>query len=292
MSSSRAPGSSGPAARRARRAGRAPPWPGWPRPCPSGCRRGTGRCPASPRPGAGPAAARPAGERLGEPRVAERLLRQLHQLVALASAHRVEHPLGGGGPGGEQVDQLLGVLRVLREELAVLGHELVELRGGVLARGVVGEQVVEVVEHLPDPLDVLGRRVLHAPASCPGTAGRAAPGRAGRGSARRPRGRRRSASRTRRAPAPPRRCRRAGRRAASRGTGRRRRRRGRARRARPGSPCAAARGPPARVPSSRLSRCSRDRRARSRGSGRRARAARRSRGAAAPAAPCGARSPP
>ena len=102
-----------------------------------------------------------AGQRLGEPRVAEGLLRQLHQLVALGLAHRVEHPLGGGGPAGEQVDQLLGVLRVLGEELAVLGHELVELRGGVLARGVVGEQVVEVVEHLPDPLDVLGRRVLH-----------------------------------------------------------------------------------------------------------------------------------
>jgi hypothetical protein len=50
---------------------------------------------------------------------------------------------------------------ILREERAVLLHELGELLLGVVALRVVGEQRVQVVEHLPDPLDVLRRGVLH-----------------------------------------------------------------------------------------------------------------------------------
>ena len=71
------------------------------------------------------------GQRLGQAGVAERLLGQLGQLGALLGAHRVEHPLRGRGPLGQQVDQLVGVLRVLGEELAVLAHELGELLRGV-----------------------------------------------------------------------------------------------------------------------------------------------------------------
>ena len=101
------------------------------------------------------------GELLGQPRVAEGLLHEALELGALLGRQRVHHPLGRGGPLGEQVDQLVGGLRVLREELAVLGHELAELLRGVLAAGVRLEQVVQVRDHLADPLDVLGRRVLH-----------------------------------------------------------------------------------------------------------------------------------
>jgi hypothetical protein len=43
----------------------------------------------------------------------------------------------------------------------VLTHELVELLLRVPPLRVVGEQVVEVVEHLPDALDVLRGGVLH-----------------------------------------------------------------------------------------------------------------------------------
>ena len=38
-----------------------------------------------------------------------------------------------GGPAGQRVDELLEVLRVVGEEVAVLLHELVELLLGVLA---------------------------------------------------------------------------------------------------------------------------------------------------------------
>ena len=101
-------------------------------------------------------------EGLGQARVAERLLRQLHQLGPLLGGHRVEHPLGRGGPLGQQVDQLVGALRVLREELAVRAHELARTAPACPAPAAwFCEQGVQVVEHLPDPLDVLRRHVLH-----------------------------------------------------------------------------------------------------------------------------------
>ena len=43
------------------------------------------------------------------------------------------HPLRRRRPPGQRVDQLVEILRVVGEELAVLGHELVELLLGVLA---------------------------------------------------------------------------------------------------------------------------------------------------------------
>ena len=50
---------------------------------------------------------------------AERLLRQLGELGPLLGRHRGEHPLGGGGPLGQRVDQLVDDLGVLGEEVAV-----------------------------------------------------------------------------------------------------------------------------------------------------------------------------
>ncbi len=107
------------------------------------------------------------GQLLADAGVAERLLRQRRQLGALLVAHRVHHPLRRGGPGGQRVDQLVDVARVLREELAVLGHELVEAARGVLVTGgVPGEQLVEVGQHLLDALHValvdVRHRLLHA----------------------------------------------------------------------------------------------------------------------------------
>ena len=106
------------------------------------------------------------GQRLHQLRRAERLRRELHQLLALLGAHRVEHPLGGGGALGQGVEQLVDVLRVLREEVAVLVHELLEVLVGVLAALVLLEQLVEVVEHLVDRRAVLVggvlQRLLHA----------------------------------------------------------------------------------------------------------------------------------
>ena len=100
MSSSRAPGIGlRRAARPARPAGPAPPSPGWPRPCPAGCRRGTGPATSQSSPGRSALQLRvELGQRLRQPRIAERLLRQLRQLGPLLGRHRVQHPLRGGGP--------------------------------------------------------------------------------------------------------------------------------------------------------------------------------------------------
>jgi hypothetical protein len=99
-------------------------------------------------------------------RAAERLRGQRHQLLALLGRHRVEHPLGGRGALGERVEQLVDVLRVLREVVPVLVHELVEVLLGVGAQAVLLEQLVEVREHLVDRGAVLVggvlQRLLHA----------------------------------------------------------------------------------------------------------------------------------
>ena len=103
------------------------------------------------------------GHKLGR---AERLGGEPHQLLALLGGHGLQEPLGGGRALGERVHQLLDRLRVLREELAVLGHELLEVRVGVLAAPVFVEQLVEVLQHLAHGRAVLLRgaleRLLHA----------------------------------------------------------------------------------------------------------------------------------
>jgi len=90
--------------------------------------------------------------------VAERLVHQLLQLLALLRAQRAHQPLGRRRLPGQRVDQFLDVLRVFREELAVLLHELGERVVGVLAAGVLAEQVVEVAHHFGDAL--VGGRIL------------------------------------------------------------------------------------------------------------------------------------
>ena len=83
----------------------------------------------------------------------------------MLGAERGHHPLGRRLTSGERVDQLFDGLRLLREELAVLGHEVGELVGGVLVARVRGQQGVEVGQHVLDPLHRLRirrlQRLLH-----------------------------------------------------------------------------------------------------------------------------------
>jgi hypothetical protein len=107
------------------------------------------------------------GELLSQAGIPEGLLGELAKLGALLGAHRVEHPLRGGRPGGERVDQFVDVAWVLREEIPVPAHELLEpLPDVAVTAGVRGEQVVQVRQHLAYPLDVLRwgglQRLLHA----------------------------------------------------------------------------------------------------------------------------------
>ncbi len=99
-------------------------------------------------------------------RTAERLLRQRIQLGALILGQGVAQPLRRRRSLGQSVDQLVDALRILREELAVLGHEVAELLVGVLPAGMGVEQIVEVREHLLHPGAVLLggalERLLHA----------------------------------------------------------------------------------------------------------------------------------
>ena len=68
--------------------------------------------------------------------VAEQLVGQLLQLRPLLGRHRVEHRLHRRHPPGELLEQLVERLRVLREEVPELLHELVEAGGPHHARGV------------------------------------------------------------------------------------------------------------------------------------------------------------
>ena len=65
---------------------------------------------------------------------------------------------GDGLDGG--VDQLVHGLGILREELPVLVHEVPEVLVCVLTPGVLGQQLVEIGEHLRDRLAVLLRGAL------------------------------------------------------------------------------------------------------------------------------------
>jgi hypothetical protein len=118
---------------------------------------------------AGPVQLRaPGPERVGEPghlgrqaRVFQRVRHQLGEFLALLVAERAEQPLGRGHPADQRVDQFLEVLRMVREHIAVPLHELVEVRLGMLAAGVGGQHLVQVAEHILDPLHRLRVGVLH-----------------------------------------------------------------------------------------------------------------------------------
>ncbi len=105
-------------------------------------------------------------ERIHQRRRAECLLRQGIQLGALVGGEAVAEPLRGGRPLGQRIEQLVDVLRILREELAVLVHEVLEVLLRVLPIRVLVQQVVQVVEHVVDALTVLVggilQRLLHA----------------------------------------------------------------------------------------------------------------------------------
>ena len=110
----------------------------------------------------------PGPERVGEPghlgrqaRVFQRVRHQLGELLALLVTERAQQPLGRGHPADQRVDQFLEVLRMVREHVAVLLHELVEVRLGMLAAGVGGQHLVQVAEHVLDPLHRLRVGVLH-----------------------------------------------------------------------------------------------------------------------------------
>ena len=165
---------------------------------------------------------------------------------ARCSGERLRHQRSlRGGPAGERVDQLLEDLRVLREEVAVLVHEVARTAGRCPRRGRRRRAAAfrSAIMSLT-ALHVLGvagvlQRLLHRPR----TGCRAPRGAAGPGSARRSPGPRASATGSRPAPAPRRRCRSgsasssaSASRASSSGSGN-------SRAARPRAPCRAARGP-------------------------------------------------
>ena len=97
-------------------------------------------------------------ELLQKVRVAESLLRQRVELGALLRAQTVAEPLRRRRTLGQGVEQLVHILRILREMLPVLAHELREVILGVLAPIVLGKKLVEVFQHLADGLTILIRR--------------------------------------------------------------------------------------------------------------------------------------
>src|SRR5437763_1705007 len=68
----------------------------------------------------------------GETAVLHHLHHQLRELCLLLRGQGVHQPLGGGGPAGERVDELLERLWVVGEEVAVALHEVSELLRRVL----------------------------------------------------------------------------------------------------------------------------------------------------------------
>ena len=92
------------------------------------------------------------GHLRGEVGVAERLRHEAGELLALLRGERGHQPLGGSRLAGQLVDELVDVLRVAGEQVPVLGHELVEVLLRVLAPRVLVEQLVEVAQHVLEPL--------------------------------------------------------------------------------------------------------------------------------------------
>ena len=95
--------------------------------------------------------------------VLEQRLGQPLQLRPLLGRHRVHHRLHGRHALRHDLEQLVEGGGVLREEVAVALHELLEGGLGVLPGLLHGEQVVELVEHVLHALHGLGGHLLHGP---------------------------------------------------------------------------------------------------------------------------------
>ena len=91
--------------------------------------------------------------------VLEHGLHELAQLGLLLGAERVPHRLGGGHALGQLLEQLVEVLRVAREHVAVLRHELLEARVEVLAALALLEHLVQRVVGVAHPRHLLGVHV-------------------------------------------------------------------------------------------------------------------------------------
>ncbi len=86
----------------------------------------------------------------GQVGVGQCLAHQLAELLALGGGEGRQHAVRCGLPAGQRVDQLVDVLRLVGEEVAVLVHEPPELVRCVVATGMRREQRVEVGEHVLD----------------------------------------------------------------------------------------------------------------------------------------------
>ena len=91
-----------------------------------------------------------------EVHVAQQLVHEPLQLGPLAGRHRREHRRGGRHPLRQLLEQLVEVLRVAGEQVAVLLHELLEARVERLAGGSLLHHLVEGVEGVADVLALLG----------------------------------------------------------------------------------------------------------------------------------------
>ena len=94
--------------------------------------------------------------------VVEQLVGELLELRPLLGRHRVEHRLHRGHPPRHLLEQLVEILGVLGEEVAVLLHELFEAR--ILAPFAPLQHLVEPGEHVLHALHVGRRHVLHGAA--------------------------------------------------------------------------------------------------------------------------------
>jgi hypothetical protein len=105
-------------------------------------------------------------------RVAERLL---HELAELARCSGVSEAImrSAAAPRRARESTSSSRSRVVREEVAVLGHELVELLLGVLAARVGRQHRVEVGEHVLDARIAAGSGRLERLLAARGTACRA-----------------------------------------------------------------------------------------------------------------------
>ena len=101
----------------------------------------------------------------GKVHVAQKLVHQLLQLRPLARRHRREHRRGGRHPSSKLFEELVEVLRITREQVAVLLHELLETRVQRFSRRALFHHRVQGVEGVADALALggadCGRRAGH-----------------------------------------------------------------------------------------------------------------------------------